>query len=279
MKTHHIYNLELASQLGKGYSDSWLGLWFNFDPGYIHFLKTSIVEVFVNNNCNYNIALWTMMPELMGSLLCFGLFAIIGKNRLRFLVYIILSAFMTIGGFRDTTIFYYLVFTLGLMWCDAVNSADEGIYLKNTIRKIFQSRITPVLLLITGFAVTIFSDTVYALPKNLYYLFTFPLKSIGFTLLVNNFGFIQKLFSTRPMTFMGKISFSFYLIHIPVIFSLGIYLYMYGGIDSQYKTLIIFLILIAVTIFLSYLFMKYIDKKAISISDRIGKYFSGNQIK
>ncbi len=277
LKTHNMYNLELANSLGKGYSDGWLGLWFNFDPGIFHFIKTTIIEVFVNNNCNYNMAFWTMSPELMGSLLCFGLFAVMGRNKMRFLVYLVLSVFLTFGGFRDTIIFYYLVFTLGLAWSDAMHSTDEGVFLKDTIKSISASRLTPVLLLIVGFAVTVFSDTVYALPKNLYYLFNFPVKAIGFTLLVNNFDLIKRLFSIKPMTFMGKISFSFYLIHLPIIFSLGAFLYLYGGIESPYKVLIIFSILLVVTIFLSYLFMKYIDKMAISVSDKIGKYFSAKQ--
>jgi peptidoglycan/LPS O-acetylase OafA/YrhL len=277
MKTHTMYNLELADKLGRGYKDDWLGLWFNFNPTVIHFLRTTIFEVFINNNCNYNIALWTMMPELMGSFLCFGLFAVMGKNKKRFLIYTILAFFLTMGGLRDTIIFYYLVFTLGLMWCDAQNSNDEGVFLRNTIRKIMQSRLTPLLLLVTGFGVTIFSDSVYALPKNFYYLFNFPVKAIGFTLLINNTGIIRKFFSIRPLTFMGKISFSFYLIHIPVMFSIGIYLYLYGGISSPYKLQIVFMSLLVITIILSWLFMKLVDKKAIKISDKIGRYFSGNQ--
>jgi peptidoglycan/LPS O-acetylase OafA/YrhL len=277
MKSHLMFNVRLADYFGSGYKDNWLGLWYNFDPGIIHFLRTTIVEVFINDNSNYNIALWTMTPELMGSMLCFGLFAVMGKNKMRFAAYLLLCFFLMIGGLRDTIMFYYLVFTLGLMWCDAIHSTDEEIYLKNKIKKIFESKATPVILLIIGFAATIFSDTIYKLPVNLYYLFTFPVKAIGFTLLVNNFDIIQRIFSTRAMTFMGKISFSFYLLHIPIMFSLGIYMYLYGGIDSHYKLLIIFLMLFAITVLFSYLFMKFIDKKAIYFSDKIGKYFSGKQ--
>lgn len=278
MKTNHIYNHELAEYLGKGYKDGWLNLLYNFKPGFIHFLKTTIIEVFIPGNCNYNIALWTMNPELLGSFLCFALFAFIRKNKRRFLLYLDIILFLTIAGFRDTTYFYYLIFSIGIMWCDAIHSTDDGIYLKDKIRKIYSSKLTAIVLLIAGFGATIISDTLLPIHKNLYYFFTFPVKAIGFTLLINNFDSFKKIFSIKPLTFMGKISFSFYLIHIPVMFSLGIYLYLYAGILSPYKTLIIFFTLTIVNIFLSYLFMKFIDKKAIAVSDRIGKYFSKNQV-
>ena len=209
MKTHQIYNLELAQHLGKGYPDAWLNLWFNFNPGIIHFLKTTIVEVFVSGNCNYNLALWTMNPELLGSFLCFGLFAVAGKNKLRFVLYIAVASFLAIGGLRDTTYFYYFTFVIGIIWCDAINSTDERIYLKDKIRKIFSSRITPIVLLLAGFGMTVFSDTILPIHKNLYFLFTFPVKAVAFTLLINNFDSFKRFFSIKPLTFMGKISFSF----------------------------------------------------------------------
>ncbi len=278
MKTHLILNLELAAHLGKGYQDGWLNNWYNFIPSTFHFLKTTIIEVFFPGNCNYNMALWTMNPELLGSFLCFGLFAVVGKNKLRFLIYLIVCIFLIIAGLRDTTYFYYLIFAIGIMWCDAINSTDEGVYLKDKIRNIYNSRLTVIVLLITGFGTTILSDTYFPIHKNLYYFFTFPVKAIAFTLLVNNFDLFKKIFSIKPLTFMGKISFSFYLIHIPVMFSFGIFLYLYAGITSQYKILIVFFILTIVTIILSYFFMKLIDQKAIKISDSIGKFFSNKQL-
>ena len=73
---------------------------------------------------------------------------------------------------------------------------------------------------------------------------------------------------------MGKLSFSFYLLHIPIMFSAGIYIYMYAGITSPYKTLIVFVLLSVLITACSYVFMLLVDKKAIKISDRIGRYFA-----
>lgn len=284
LKTHQFYNLELSKQIGGNHQNDWLCLWNDFNPGIFHFLRTTIIEVFIPGNSNYNLALWTMNAELLGSFLCFALFALIGKNKFRFIFYLVICIFFTIAGLREvssyyflTNYYFYLIFMLGFMWCDAKYSSDEGVYLKEKINKVFHSKITVLILLIIGFGVTIFSDTVYPLNKNIYYLFTFPVKAVAFTLLVNNFSSFKKLFSVKPLLFMGKISFSFYLLHIPLMFSLGIYLYLYAGISSEYKVLMIFIILSVITVMLSYIFMKLVDKKAISISDRIGKYFANNQ--
>src|SRR5205085_4211701 len=141
----------------------------------------------------------------------------------------------------------------------SVNSVDEGVYLKETIRRIFNSRLTVIILLAAGFGGTIYSDAINPIHEKLYYFFTFPVKALGLTLLVNNFSSFRKLFSIKPLLFMGKISFSFYLLHLPIMFSLGIYLYMFAGLNSPNKLLIIFSVLFIVNIVLSYLFMKYID--------------------
>jgi peptidoglycan/LPS O-acetylase OafA/YrhL len=279
MKTNQIHNSELAEHLGKNYSDGWLNMWYHFNPSFIHFLKTSTIEVFMPGNSNYNMVLWTMNPELLGSFLCFGMFAVLGKNEKRFLIYILALLFLFIGGLRDNHYFYYIPFVCGIAWCDVIHSSDENVYLKNTILKIYESKLTPLILLCMAYGVTIFSDVFRPMPKNLYLFFSLPVKAIGFTLLVNNFTSIKRLFSTKVFTFMGKISFSFYLIHIPIMFSIGASLYLYAGIDDQYKLPVMFFSLTAINIVLSWMFMKLVDNKAISLSDKVGKYFSAFQRK
>ena len=145
------------------------------------------------------------------------------------------------------------------------------------MKKIFTSKLTPVILLLVSFSVTIFSDVVWQLHNTFYVLFNLPVKAIGFTLLVNNIDLFKRILSTKFFTFMGKISFSLYLIHIPILFSIGAWLYLYAGIVSEQKILIIFLLLTAINIVLSYIFMLLVDNNAIKISDRVGKYFSSKQ--
>ena len=274
IKTNFMLNHQLANAAGHGYEDGWLGLWYNFDPGIIHFLKTTVVEVFLTGNCNYNIALWTMTPELMGSLLCFGVFAIAGKNKLRFVIYSAVGLFMIIAGLRDVNYFVYFIFLCGIIWSDSVYSQDEDLFLKEKFARVINSRWFAFGLLAFSFGATIYSDVFKPIPENLYYFFNYPVKSIALTLSISNFSTMRKFFELRPFRFMGKLSFSFYLLHIPIMFSAGIYLFMFAGITSPYKTLIVFVFLSVLITVCSYLFMLLVDKKAIKVSNRIGRYFS-----
>jgi peptidoglycan/LPS O-acetylase OafA/YrhL len=274
IKSNLMLNHQLANAAGHGYEDGWLGLWYNFDPGIIHFLKTTIVEVFLTGNCNYNIALWTMTPELMGSMLCFGVFAIAGKNKFRFVIYSAVGLFMIIAGLRDVNYFVYLIFLCGVIWCDSVYSQDKDVLLKEKFKLTFNSKWIAFGLLIISFGATIYSDVFHPIPENLYYFFNYPVKTVALTLSISNFSMMRKFFELRPFRFMGKLSFSFYLLHIPIMFSAGIYMYMYAGITSPYKTLIVFVFLSVLITACSYVFMLLVDKKAIKISDRIGRYFA-----
>lgn len=272
IKTHLFQNSALAEYSGTGYVDGWLNKWYHFDEGFFNFLKTTLVEVFASGNSNYNTVLWTMSTELLGSFLCFALFAIFGKNKFRFVLYSIIISFLAIAGIREVSYFNYFVFVCGIMWCDVIHSQDENVYLRKRILLVFNSKTFPLLLLLSGFGVTLFSDTIKPLHQTIYYFFNYPIKAIGFTLLVNNFNFLKNIFSTKPFAFMGKISFSLYLIHIPILFTVGAYLFMYAGFNPEYKVALVFLIVSVLTILLSYLFTILVDKKSIVISDKVGKY-------
>ncbi len=276
LKANLIYNSTLATQLGKGFSDGWLNQQYHFDAGFIHFLRITFIEVFINGNCNYNFVLWTMAPELLGSFLCFGLFAVIGRNSQRYIVYVIAVILLTFGGFREVTYFFYLTFVIGLLWCDVMNSNDEAAY-KPVLKKLFTSTRFTIELLILSFVIPIYSDVIHPLPANLYSLFAFPVKAIAITLSVHQFTAIRNLFSTTIFRFMGKISFSLYLLHIPVLFSLGAWLYLYAGIPAPYKLPVVFVAVSAALIVMSYLFERYIDKGAIKLATRVGKFFSSSK--
>lgn len=274
LKLHWMLNRELAVSLGQGYQNGWLMEWYNFVPSTIHFLRTTIFEVFMTGNSNYNFALWTMSPELLGSFLCFGLFAIFGRAKKRYTLYLALIAFLIIGGLREVQYFFYATFVIGLLWSDLEHSTDETETIKSSLLKFFRSKLTPIALLAISFIVTIYSDIYHEIPSHLYTFFNLLVRAIGFTLLVNNFESIRNIFTKKPFTFLGEISFSLYLIHIPILFSVGASIYLYAGIPSPYKLIVTFVSVIALTFIASYLFTIFIDRKAVSLSNKIGKYFS-----
>ncbi len=74
---------------------------------------------------------------------------------------------------------------------------------------------------------------------------------------------VRRVFDTRPMQFLGKISFSVYLLHIPVIFSVGAgaMILLQGWNDAYNKnTVVVFVVVAAFTIVLSWLYNKYVER-------------------
>lgn len=73
---------------------------------------------------------------------------------------------------------------------------------------------------------------------------------------------IRSVFRTKPMLFLGKMSFSIYLLHVPLLYSLGCRMMMLlndMGVSYILSTVLIFAVLTAVLIALSYVFSRYIE--------------------
>ncbi|EGG03229.1 uncharacterized protein MELLADRAFT_90230 [Melampsora larici-populina 98AG31] len=86
----------------------------------------------------------------------------------------------------------------------------------------------------------------------------------------------KKLLSTRSLQFLGRISFSLYVIHVPLLLSGGISLvwnFRHSGVSN---TLSVFLMLpfwIGTVIIVSLIMTKYIDEKAVTFSHTLERYW------
>ena len=77
------------------------------------------------------------------------------------------------------------------------------------------------------------------------------------------------------LAFLGRISFSLYLIHVPIMFSLGCYLYLYVFNSFPQQLLYTFLTTVSFTLVCSYFFYLYIDKKSLKLSYSIAQKIAG----
>jgi peptidoglycan/LPS O-acetylase OafA/YrhL len=250
-------------------SNWWLATFWNFEPNFFFALKQAFWDVFFdfNNNGIYNSVLWTMQCELNGSFFVFAFLGIFGKSSIRFFFYIVCLAI-----FMKT---YYLAFVLGLILSDVYNSPS----LEN-IRKLIQENkiITPLAIVIGVFLGAYFDN------RNLYHLIELSrLKEYGFDLFsfyhiigaffivlaVLNSYKLQKILSNEVCLFLGRISFSLYLMHLMIICSLttSIFLMAYQyNLSYKISVILSFLISIFVILGVSYLTAKYIDEPAIKFS-------------
>lgn len=84
----------------------------------------------------------------------------------------------------------------------------------------------------------------------------------------------KRLLSSAPALWLGKISFSLYLIHFPILFTLGAWVFVkaLGTLGYLSSVLVVFLICIPLTVFLASLFEAHIDRRAIAASRSSERY-------
>ncbi len=247
-------------------SQTWLSQWYNYEPSFFFFLRSTFFEVFLNGNCSYNPVLWTIQVEFLGSFLCFGLLAISGKENNRGILYSLVVVFLLIAGSAERVNYYYAGFVLGIMYSDLQGSRDRYPYIKKQVNSIW----LPVVLLALSYtAAAILEQYLPELNPNIHYFFAVPLRAIGFLLLCINLNFIRKLVSTKPLVYFGKISFSFYLLHFIVLMSLGSYLYSYYNSNSMQTIFKVFAITFSVSFIASVVFEKFVDSYSKTFANRL----------
>lgn len=262
LKLGFMYNIELARFSGRPYPS--LTEMYNFKPDFLLALKSGIWDAFFDfkTKDSYNIVLWTMNPELYGSFFCFILFAVFKTRPNRYFIFLF---------FALTSLFleyYWLVtFILSYMLCDIDHTSNRlkkisAYLIKHIFSKwYFCVTILLLLIIINGFGQQYYSAWVK--------IFV----SAVFVFTVMNSIFLSDFFSRKILVWTGKISFSLYLIHIPVIYSLTCYLYMHIGLSHTYNALISSVITIIFVLAAAVVYTKFIDRPATVFSNKIANIF------
>jgi len=240
---------------------------YNFKPDIIEVLKSAFFTTFFNfqESQSYNSVLWTIQPEFLGSLFIFGMFGIIRHNTKRYILYGIIAIILIVSDMLPL-----LAFVIGYVLCDYDFSETENKIILS-IKKIETTIHQYKLLLFIGSAFLILfgrgiMNFMKVPPAN--GLLIMGIFVIYFCLRNE---YYKKILSSKIPYWLGEISFSLYLIHVPIICSLGCFIVFHhnnlrGEILASFITIII-------TIPLSILYTKYIDKKAVSLSNKVGNYF------
>jgi len=250
-------------------------------PDYLSFLEVlrfSLLNVF-GGDSRYCSVLWTMHIELVGSLLVFVVLLTthkISSKRKKLTVFIL---FFIINVFWNDIL--YSSFILGMIICFLQINSKKYLAVAG-------SAYTKIFLLLTGLYLasfpfikdgTILNKTIYGIIfiKNIanlqehYYI----LASCLLLMLILNSEKIKYFFSSKPFTFLGKISFGLYLIHLPLIFviSTRIYRFFYKYFFDAVNIPLTFVISLVCLFAFSWLFYRFIDYYAIKWASQIAKFF------
>ncbi len=228
-------------------------------------LKMSLFNVPINGDNTYLPILWTMEVEFLGALLLFSFlfFTHHLQHKLMFYFLLFIALFLMNKN-------YILLFFIGSL----IAQHQQGIkkYLKNRVLKAMFLLLALFFCGIPNIQDIAKEHTIYAFTtgfSNYIYLKFHIVSCFLFFILLISSNWPQKILSTRPLLFLGRMSFAVYLIHLPVLFICGTYFLV--ETKGTINLFFLFGICCAITLAFAYAFHYLIDSKAVSLSNNLAK--------
>ncbi len=253
-------------------SDFWLAVLWQHKYTVVSFFLMGLVDIILTGKNSINNVLWTMATEFFGSFLVFATLGLTHFLRKRFLIYCLI-----IFGLIWINNYYYICFIAGIILMESQHSNDFK-WLNN-----LKSSISISLLLVGLFLGSIPSGD-YNSGGRIYHFLIWNIDevvksyivyhvaaAILLVLAINNIKVLQKLLSTSFFTFLGKISFSIYLLHSLVLGSICMFLFLkiYPLMSYHWAASLVFVVFILMSILVSYFFAIYVDEKGTIVSKKI----------
>ena len=261
----HYYAETVMITANNNPANYWVNYW-TFTPN----IADAIIQAmwgsfFVGGDIYYDPVLWTMTIEFYGSMLVFAMALLFGPRRNRWTFYLAAAVVF----FNS----YYLAFIIGMALADIFTNKTS---LFKTSNKIILSIILFVGLFLGSYPVsTVTSDSLYGFlnngffqtPKMIYHITGAGM--IMYVLL--NSQRLQKAFSSTVPVFLGKISYSLYLVHFLVISCLtcSLFLALYPVLPYGAAVLTSCILSLLIIVPLSYMFYKYVDTAGVELSRNV----------
>lgn len=253
----------------------WLGSLFGITPHLHDALYQAFIGAFLNDQVTFNPLLWTMTNEFLGSMLIFGIAAVFGQLRKRWVIYAIFG-FIFIRS-------YLMGFVIGMALADYM-AAHDGKLVAPQLRVR-----TPFLVLATllGLVLGAYPSDGSAGSSMYRYLSiphfdVFSLMSFWHTiaavLVVGSLLFwtsAQKFLSNRWFVQLGKMSFSIYLTHMILLCTVATGAFevlRHHHIGYRLSTAITFVLFMVVVFGVGYLYTNFVDMRSIVWARKVGAW-------
>lgn len=249
------------------HSESILGACFRHEPSFLGAVYQGLWDCFtIGGSISYNPVLWTMNYEMIASYIVYGFLALFGQSRQRGLVYaVLLVAFIKS---------YFFAFILGLIFSDMYYS-DWGkkgreLFWRNQwlswlcigigyfLGAYFEDKRNPWSVIMDIEGLRTWGMDLYAF----YHVWGAAFVFIG--CLYNQW--MRKVLSHGICRFLGRISFSLYIVHFLLISSLGSYLFLwflYSGSSYHQSVLFSSMVTLTAVFVASYLMTRYVDEPVV----------------
>ncbi|MCD8098723.1 MAG: acyltransferase [Lachnospiraceae bacterium] len=248
-------------------SEEWFAGFNAFTPSFPGMLWESLVGCFLFGSNDYLGVLWTMRALFLGAYLDYALAAFAGGRRWRWALYAVLALLLLRTDF--------LAIFLGYVLCDFM-------YTDGRLRAaLCGSRALNVLLLLAGLyfmsypsAGFGYEGTIWAILPFVFVNYYHVFGVLCFVFAALNLRPVQRFFSLGLFRYLGRISYSLYLIHFPVIATFGAWFLLRFAPRLGYNlaSLLNLILTTLITVGLSELSVRYVEplgKKGEVLLERI----------
>jgi peptidoglycan/LPS O-acetylase OafA/YrhL len=257
MKTGLMYHLDISSSVRN---TDFLLSYCNFLPTLRNLLSNSIFQTYVNTNI-YVGPFWTIPYEIIGYFWVVILCSATKGKKCRRILYVIVTIYLWWQGQLN-----YCTFILGAFVADLFYYTDSNttwlscIYTKLVRHKAF---LIPFYILGTYLACIPMSQTgIYRFWPSLIEVTLYRAAGIAMCLwCILNCRFAQKILEIKPIQWLGKMSFTTYAFHWPIMLSLeaGVFMLMINKFTYNFAALGAFMITIPCILLVSYLMWRLLE--------------------
>ncbi|MCD8198514.1 MAG: acyltransferase [Lachnospiraceae bacterium] len=235
-------------------SEEWFAGFNSFSPSFPGMLWESLVGCFLFGSNDYLGVLWTMRALFLGAFLDYALAALVGGRRWRWTVYAVLAALLLRTDF--------LAIFLGYVLCDFVHTGGK---LRDAL---CGNRALNWLFFAAGLYFMSYPSAGFGYERTIWgglpFVFVNYYHVLGvlcFVFAAQNLEAVQRFFSLGPFRFLGRISYSLYLIHFPVIATFGTWflLSFEARLGYNLASLLNLILVGLITVGLSELSARYIE--------------------
>lgn len=248
-----FYHNSIFDQTGS----PWLQLFYQIPIGLKSVFETSFYSVWFVGNDTFSTAFWMLTHLFYGSLLTYGVIYLIRNHKPSFQLILILIVFLI-----TTVVDSYLVnFTYGMLLAWMIQHNID----------LIRNKMIVSMILISGIFLAGFPQGVQ--PTNFYSIFLFlngfitasiHIHALGAFLMILGIKHLKQFMSILECSYLqmlGRISYSIYLVHIPLLFSFSTYLFTiinHYSLNYGISIFIVFVTSLAFLLLISWLFEKYL---------------------